>query len=219
MPTTPRGIWTPADSDDFDIVTDMAATAVSVDDAITAGLAGIPRPWRYSGTEAQRAALTAPDLRNGIEFQTTDSNLVYLRTAGAWRIAPGTLLGSMELTTNVTGAAGALVGTIVSTVALPVGQRVKVSASYSQYNVSAVNSNFTMLQARNSSANVSWTEYDKRAGARGWSSVAGQIHSSVSPWLILTATTAEKVSAGIYIASGTTGVSGADLISLSIEAV
>lgn len=35
MPTTPRGIWTPSDSDDWDLTVDLAAMAVSIDDAIT----------------------------------------------------------------------------------------------------------------------------------------------------------------------------------------
>lgn len=39
MPTTPRGIWTPADSDDWDLTVDWAANAVSIDTAITNAVA------------------------------------------------------------------------------------------------------------------------------------------------------------------------------------
>lgn len=34
MPTTPRGVWTPSDSDDWDLTVDWAANALSVDQAI-----------------------------------------------------------------------------------------------------------------------------------------------------------------------------------------
>lgn len=90
MPTTPRGIWTPTDGDDWDLITDLAAFAVSVDTAIGAALSGLPLPTRYIGTDAERSALTAPNLRNGIEFQTTDTNLIWYRVSGAWtQVLPG----------------------------------------------------------------------------------------------------------------------------------
>lgn len=39
MPTTPRGIWTPSDSDDWDLTVDWAANAASIDTAITNAVA------------------------------------------------------------------------------------------------------------------------------------------------------------------------------------
>lgn len=39
MPTTPRGIWTPADSDDWDLTVDLASMALSIDSAISASVA------------------------------------------------------------------------------------------------------------------------------------------------------------------------------------
>ena len=35
MTVTPRGIWTPDDSDDYDFTVDMAATAVSIDNIVS----------------------------------------------------------------------------------------------------------------------------------------------------------------------------------------
>ena len=119
MPTTPNGVWTPDDSDDWDLVTDLAAMAVSIDNAF-----GTP-PASFLGTEAERAALAAPKLRNGVTFRTTDTNITYHRSAGSWRIAPGTLLGSFETTGtgNISGTSGTVVGgVVVSSVAVPVGQ-------------------------------------------------------------------------------------------------
>lgn len=34
MPTTPGGIWTPDDNDDWDLTVDLAAMAVSIDDSV-----------------------------------------------------------------------------------------------------------------------------------------------------------------------------------------
>lgn len=41
MPTTPGGIWTPDDNDDWDLTVDLAATAVSIDDAISAAVSDV----------------------------------------------------------------------------------------------------------------------------------------------------------------------------------
>lgn len=216
MPTTPNGVWSPDDSDDWDLVTDLAAMAVSIDNAF-----GTP-PASFLGTEAERAALAAPKLRNGVTFRTTDTNITYHRSAGAWRIAPGTLLGSFETTGtgNISGASGTVVGgVVVSSVAVPVGQRVKATAYYSQYNTSgSANSNFTLLHMRNNASPVSYADYDKRVGARGWSSISNGVHDSVSPMCMITATVNAPVSAAVYLASQTTAVYGPDFFTLVLEA-
>ena len=216
MPTTPNGVWTPDDSDDWDLVTDLAAMAVSIDNAF-----GTP-PVSFLGTEAERAALAAPKLRNGVTFRTTDTNITYHRSAGAWRIAPGTVLGSFETQPAgaISGAAGSVVGSVVtSSVAVPVGQRVRATAYYSQYTSTAASSNYTVLQIRNNASPVTYADHDKRIGARGWSSATAGVHDSVTPMGIVTATVNAPVSAAVYLASGSTAVHGPDSFTIILEAV
>lgn len=223
MPITPGGRFSPGDSDDWDLTTDLAAMQVSNETAtateITAAINGI-LPTRYIGTEAQRAAMTAPNLRNGIEFQSTDgpNYLTWQRRNGGWYLAPGQVLAVMTgPASNITGAGGTLAGSIISTPTLSVGQRVKIMSNYSQYNVGNANSNYTVLRARNNAADVSFTVADMVIGARGYSSVTSGVHDTVTPAGILTTTVAAKVSAAVYLASATTGIYGQDGFQLWIE--
>lgn len=209
MPTTPRGIWTPSDSDDFDIITDMAATAVSVDDAITAAMAGVPLPARYIGTDAQRLAMTAPNLRNGIEFQTTDTNLVWQRSAGIWSLVPGQILASgIGPTTSSTGA-GTLVGSIISTPVLPVGQRLKIVSSFSQY-TNGTGTSVIDTKIRNNAANVSVADFDMNVPSRAYNAGGALVTSGRGCTALFTTTTAAKVSMGIFVASAASILYGLD---------
>ena len=78
MPTTPLGVWTPDDGDDWDLTIDLAAMAISIDAALIAGAT------RVIGTDAERIAATAPLLRNGLEFYATDTGIEWRYTSGAW---------------------------------------------------------------------------------------------------------------------------------------
>lgn len=87
MPTTPRGIWSPSDSDDWDLTVDWAAQSVSIDDAITdavgEAVAAVPRDYRI-GTDTARLALTGGDLYEGLRFRTTDTDRDWLYSGSAW---------------------------------------------------------------------------------------------------------------------------------------
>ncbi|AXC37915.1 hypothetical protein SEA_JACKO_57 [Microbacterium phage Jacko] len=225
MPITPGGRFSPGDTDEWDLTTDLAAMQVSNETASQTEIANAlnTQSASFIGTEAERAALTAPKLRNGITFRTTDTNITYYRTGGAWRIAPGTTLGVYEYFSgsNIGGATGTLVGNLVSSaVSVPVGQRVRAIASYSQYNNSGTaNSNFTLLQMRNSASPITYNDFDVRVGARGWSSVSSGVHDSVTPIAMLTATVNAPVSAAVYLGSSTTSVYGSDRFTLILEAM
>lgn len=76
MPTTAKGIWTPDNTDDYDLVVDWAANANSVDAAIsTYGNA-------LKGTAAQRTAFTTT-ATNGMLWQDTDGIRMIWRKDGA----------------------------------------------------------------------------------------------------------------------------------------
>lgn len=84
MPTTPRGIVSPNDSDEYDLVTDLAAMGVSIDTAIGA----VPSPTRLVGSNGARLAYPAFE---GLAWRTTDTRLNWLYTNGQWiRSEPGT---------------------------------------------------------------------------------------------------------------------------------
>lgn len=169
------------------------------------------------GTSTERGAIPSGSLYPGLKFYETDTSIEWIRRGSAWFISPGQLLGIMEFGTNVTGAAGTQVGTTVSTPVLPIGQAVKVAASYSQYQSGSTGANFSTLQARNNASDVTYATYDKRSGARGYSFATSGVNDSMTPVLFLTTTAAAKVSAALYIAAANTGVFGADGITVWIE--
>lgn len=77
--TSPDNIWTPDSGDDYALTVDLAAMADSVQDAVNAH-----KTYRV-GTNAERLALVAPELRDGIVFQTTDgSKLKWTYMNSSW---------------------------------------------------------------------------------------------------------------------------------------
>lgn len=81
MPTTALGVWTPDGNDGVDFTIDLAAMAISIDSAI------LLSATRIIGTNEQRLALTAPALRDGLQFFATDTGLEWIYTSGSWRRA------------------------------------------------------------------------------------------------------------------------------------
>lgn len=108
MPTTPLGIWTPDDSDDWDLTVDLAAMAVSIDSAIDNGINAIPKNYLV-GTNAERLALSGSDLFEGLRVWTTDTKILWLYTNGAWKplaTADGSAFASAAGELAVAGGAG-----------------------------------------------------------------------------------------------------------------
>lgn len=94
--TSPDNIWTPDAGDDYALTTDLAATADTIQAAITANRVG------RIGTNAQRLALSGANLYEGLTFRTTDTRRDWVYTNGAWvqRMAPFAMAGGMA-TLNV----------------------------------------------------------------------------------------------------------------------
>lgn len=82
--TTPDNIWTPDSGDDYALTVDLAATA----DTVQAALTDIrtKSPSRV-GTNAQRLALSGASLFEGLTFRTTDTDLTWFYTGTAWVIS------------------------------------------------------------------------------------------------------------------------------------
>lgn len=76
--TVPDGIWSPDDSTAYNLPVDLAAMADTVQDAL------IARTARSIGTDAERLALSAPALKNGLEFYATDTGVEWRYVSGAW---------------------------------------------------------------------------------------------------------------------------------------
>lgn len=108
--TSPDAIWTPDASANYALTTDLAGMAASIQTAL------VKRQWYYIGTDAQRLALTAPDLRNGIIWEDINTGDVWQRKGSAWvakdfvrnlgRIDPvttGTQGGITTTRTKITG--------------------------------------------------------------------------------------------------------------------
>lgn len=74
MPTTPLGIWTPDDTDDWDLTVDLAATAISVDTVVSSSrnaLRGLDAAKGAAGTE-------------GRTYYATDTNRSYFDDGTNW---------------------------------------------------------------------------------------------------------------------------------------
>lgn len=84
MPTTPGGRFSPGDSDDWDLVTDLAAMQVSNESASATEIAAIPSTYRV-GTNAQRLAIPVAQRFEGLKFYATDTRIEWLYTNNAWR--------------------------------------------------------------------------------------------------------------------------------------
>lgn len=219
MPTTPGGRFSPGDSDDWDLTTDLAAMQVSNESATANEIAAIPRSFR-SGNDAARRALTGSDLIAGMQFQTTDNGgFLWVNPPGTttgWRVAPGQLLGFMTGPTTATTGGGTIAGTIVSTIVLPVGQRYIVRARFGQYASTGQNS-LIYTAWRNSSTDVSFTTYDGRQATRVSTAGAGFNGSGASSQAVATTTIEAKVSAAIFVGDANSAVFGADGTVLTIE--
>lgn len=78
MPVTPRGIVSPNDPDNWDLIVDLAAMGSSIDAAIGNSASGRP------GTAAQRTAYTA-SAPNGFLWQDTDgAKLIWRKDGAVW---------------------------------------------------------------------------------------------------------------------------------------
>lgn len=108
--TTPDGIYSPDLTGEFNYVGDLGMLASSVQTAL------VKRSWYYVGSDAQRLALQAPELRDGITWEDPSTGRMWTRRAGAWvekdlvrslgRITPvttGTQTGITSTPTKVTG--------------------------------------------------------------------------------------------------------------------
>lgn len=86
MPITPGGRFSPADSDDWDLTTDLAAMQVSNEAAsatdISGALAALPPEKFISGTASDRAALT--QRVSGRLFLETDTGLIFEDRVTSW---------------------------------------------------------------------------------------------------------------------------------------
>ena len=83
MPTTPKGIWSPDDGDDWDLTIDLAAMAISTDAAIP-GTDNANQ--QFYGPAADRASLTG--VKPGDTYQESNAGKLTWRqnTAGLWRV-------------------------------------------------------------------------------------------------------------------------------------
>ena len=77
MATTGNGVWTPDASSNYNLTTDLAAMAASIDTAL------VKSANAYKGTAAQREAFTsAPD--GTLWSDTNGTRRLWMRQSGAW---------------------------------------------------------------------------------------------------------------------------------------
>lgn len=77
--TSPDNIWTPNSSEDYDYVIDAAATATSVQNALTR------RANSYVGTTAERAAFTASAPEGTLWSDTNGDKILWIKKGASWQ--------------------------------------------------------------------------------------------------------------------------------------
>ena len=96
--TTDHGIFSPDDGDDWDLTVDLAAMAVSTDDAISGLL--LSGATRLIGTTADRPAAGV----KGRTFYATDTDILWFDNGGAWKNrTPGIYVGAISPTGPING--------------------------------------------------------------------------------------------------------------------
>lgn len=202
--TTPEALWSPDPGTSFVPTTDLALMQSTVQTAFNAVNS-------RKGTTTQRNAYPAV---SGDYWYDTTLGALMVRSGTTWLYAPGQILGYMSAGSNYTGASGTLVGSMVSTPVLPVGQRVMVTASYSQFSPNAGGQSQIRLAMRNNSANVQVSINDKKSDTRGYSPTAGAVVNTSTPTFLYTTALGARITAAIYLANSTSGVFGGDGIEL-----
>lgn len=82
MPLTSNwNIWTPDDADNYDFIVDSAATAQTVDDALTAVASSANA---FKGTVAQRTAFTSTAVDGMLWQDTDDIKMIWRKDGSAW---------------------------------------------------------------------------------------------------------------------------------------
>lgn len=97
--TSPDNLWTPDSGDDYALTVDLAAFADTVQDALTAIRNGAQR---LIGLDSVRTALTAPALKEGLEFYSTDTNIQWTYDGSAWFVSFARIRGTVNRSVTAT---------------------------------------------------------------------------------------------------------------------
>lgn len=88
MPTPLFGLPLYGDDDTAELDALLNGQSTSVEAALGANI------WHFQGTTAQRDAMSAPLLRDGVTFRDTSTGILWMRSGGAWKAVGDTLSAS-----------------------------------------------------------------------------------------------------------------------------
>ncbi|WP_341935349.1 hypothetical protein MRBLWO14_000996 [Microbacterium sp. LWO14-1.2] len=157
--------------------------------------AGAPVLFR---TKTELDAWAAPV---GATARTIDSDLEWVRRSTptpGWYLTPGQRLAYMTGSTT-SGVANTVLGSVIRTIALPIGQRVRVrSARVGMYNTVAGGATYAM-QLRNNAADVTASVFDKSIPGRAYQPGGSQVVSVPGCDTEHVTTVAAPVSAALFV--------------------
>lgn len=137
----------------------------------------------------------------GATARTLDSDLLWIRRSTptlGWYVAPGQRLAYMAGATT-SGVANTIMGSIIRTIALPVGQRIRVRCSrVAMYNTAAGGAAFVM-SLRNNAADVTAGAADKTVPCRAYQNGGSQVISVPGADTEYVTTVAAQVSAALFV--------------------
>lgn len=132
MPTTPGGRYSPGDSEEWDLTTDLAAMQVSNETATANEISAIRQNYRV-GTDSERTSLSGADLYAGLKFMVPATGIEWLRLATAWTWSPRNI-ARVEMSANqgITGSIVALSG-LTTTFTAPFAGRFRMTLSVATF--------------------------------------------------------------------------------------
>ncbi|MFJ4173984.1 hypothetical protein [Microbacterium sp. NPDC089696] len=143
-------------------------------------------------------------------------SLSYVYTGTQWLIAPGQQLGYMVSSTS-SGVINSQLGTVVSTPKLPVNQPLKIFCSRVSGSASAAGPIAYAMAMRNNAADVTAAANDRSVVTRAYQNGGGLVMSIPGAVTRFVTSTAEKVTAALYLGAGGWISFGADQQELWIE--
>jgi hypothetical protein len=200
-PSIPAGAFEFATAVVLSSTTQTSTVVITPTHQFTA-MAGAPVLMR---SRAELEAWAAPV---GATARTLDTDLEWVRrpapTSGnplTWYVAPGQRLAYMAGSTT-SGVANTIMGSVIRTLALPIGQRVRVRCGrIGMYNTAAGGASYD-VRLRNNAADVSSSANDKAVPGRAYQPGGSQVVSVPGVDTEFVTTVAAPVSAALFVTGG-----------------
>lgn len=152
----------------------------------------------------------------GTVARTADNDLEWVRRAAGWFLTPGQRIAYMAANSGQ-DVVDQIIGTVASTIVLPVGQRLRVRCSRVGGSAITAGPINYVLRIRNNAADVTNSTADKSVLTRAYQNGGGLVISVPGTETEFVTTVAQKVTAALFVGAGVWTVYAPDGQELWIE--